>query len=70
MALGAMLAASGRLDSALEHYRKAATLGAEPAVYLHLADLHARAGHVDDAARARAMYQDALQRARAGQGVR
>lgn len=62
LALAAVLAGAGRLDAAIEEYERAATLGAEPAVYRSLADLYARAGRAPDAARARVMYEAALQR--------
>jgi|SoiMethySBSTD1v2_1073268.scaffolds.fasta_scaffold00729_5 tetratricopeptide (TPR) repeat protein len=66
--LGAVLASAGRTDQAIEHYEKAVTLGAEPAAYLPLADLYAKAGRSPDAARARLMYEKALQSDRTSVG--
>ena len=57
----AVLASAGRIDAAIERYEKALTLGAEPAAYLHLAELYSKAGRAPDAARARLMYEKALQ---------
>ena len=62
LALAAAFAAAGRLDLAIEHYEIAVGLGADPLVYGRLADLYARAGRVDDASHARALYTRALQR--------
>ena len=53
----ALRAAEGRYDRAIELYEKAATLGSDPAVYRQLADLYSKRGRIDDAARARAMYE-------------
>jgi tetratricopeptide (TPR) repeat protein len=53
----ALRAAEGRYDRAIELYEKAATLGSDPAVYRQLAGLYSKLGRMDDAARARAMYE-------------
>jgi tetratricopeptide (TPR) repeat protein len=66
---GAVLASAGRIDSAIEQYEQAVTLGAEPTAYLQRADLYAKAGRVPDAARARLMYEKALQSDQAGGGA-
>lgn len=58
--LAAALAQAGRFDAAIEEYERAATLGADPVVYRQLADLYAKAGRAQDAARARLMYEAAL----------
>ena len=65
--LAAALAGAGRLDTAIEEYERAATLGADPIVYRRLADLYAKAGRAPDAARARVRYEAAL---RGGSTVR
>jgi tetratricopeptide (TPR) repeat protein len=53
----ALRTAEGRYDRAIELYEKAATLGSDPAVYRELAGLYSKLGRIDDAARARAMYE-------------
>jgi tetratricopeptide (TPR) repeat protein len=58
--LAGALAGAGLLDAAMEAYERAATLGADPSVYRRLADLYAKAGRAQDAARARVMYESAL----------
>jgi tetratricopeptide (TPR) repeat protein len=55
----ALHADEGRYDRAIELYEKAATLGSDPAVYRELAGLYSKLGRIDDAARARAMYEKA-----------
>ena len=62
LGLAAALANAGQLDPAIEAYERGAALGAEPAVFRLLADLYSRAGRAADAARARVMYEAALQR--------
>ena len=54
-------AAEGRYERAVALYEQALTLGADPAVYRELAVLYAKVGRIDDAARARAMYEKAMQ---------
>ncbi len=61
LGLAAALAGAGRIDTAIAHYEKAIELGADPVVYRQLSELYARIGRVDDAARARAIYERALQ---------
>jgi tetratricopeptide (TPR) repeat protein len=61
LGLAAALANAGQLDPAIEAYERGAALGAEPAVFRLLADLYARTGRAADAARARVMYEAALQ---------
>jgi tetratricopeptide (TPR) repeat protein len=53
----ALRAAEGRYDRAIELYEKAVTLSSDPAVYRELAGLYSKLGRIDDAARARAMYE-------------
>ena len=55
----ALRAAEGGYDRAIELYEKAATLGGDPAVYRELVGLYSKVGRMDDAARARAMYEKA-----------
>jgi tetratricopeptide (TPR) repeat protein len=55
----ALRVAEGRYDRAIELYEKAATLASDPAVYRELAGLYSKLGRIDDAARARAMYEKA-----------
>ena len=62
LSLGQALANAGQLDAALAAYERGAALGAEPVVFRLLADLYSRAGRAADAARARVMYEAALQR--------
>ena len=66
----ALRASEGRFDTAIELYEKAIALGAEPAVYGQLATLYARVGRSPDAARAKAMYEKAMQDSRAGSPAR
>jgi tetratricopeptide (TPR) repeat protein len=61
LGLAAALARAGRIDMAISQYENAVTLGADPVVYRQLAELYAKVGRIDDAARARAMYERALQ---------
>ena len=61
LGLAAALAGAGRIDAAIAHYEKAVALGADPVVYRRLAELYAKEGRIDDAARAGAMYERALQ---------
>jgi tetratricopeptide (TPR) repeat protein len=68
LGLAAALAGAGRIDAAIAHYEKAATLGADPVVYRRLAELYAKVGRILDAARAGAMYERALQGDRTSQG--
>ena len=65
----AVLASAGRTDAAIERSEKALTLGAEATAYLHLAELYAKAGRAPDAARARLMYEKALQGDRSNGGA-
>lgn len=53
----ALRAAEGQYDRAIELYERAATLSSDPAVYRELAALYSKRGRIDDAARARAMYE-------------
>jgi len=69
LGLAAALASAGRIDAAIAHYEKAVTLGADPVVYRRLAELYAKVGRTDDAARARAMYERALQGDRTSPGT-
>jgi tetratricopeptide (TPR) repeat protein len=62
----ALRAAEGRFDTAIALYEKALAVGADPAVYGRLADLYAKVGRAPDAARARALYEKALQADPAG----
>lgn len=61
----ALRAAEGRFDTAIALYEKALAIEADPAVYGRLADLYAKVGRAPDAARARALYEKALQGDRA-----
>lgn len=56
----ALRAAEGSLDRAIALYEKAVALEADPIVYRQLAALYSRVGRSLDAARARAMYENAL----------
>jgi tetratricopeptide (TPR) repeat protein len=69
LGLAAALESAGRIDTAIAHYEKAAVLGADPVVYRRLAELYAKVGRIDDAARARAMYERALQGDRTDRGT-
>ena len=69
LGLAAVLAGAGRIDTAIAHYEKAAALGADPVVYRRLAELYTKAGRIDDAARARVLYERALQGDRTGPGA-
>ncbi|MGH9201788.1 MAG: hypothetical protein ACRD2A_11205, partial [Vicinamibacterales bacterium] len=51
----------GRIDHAIEQYETAATLGAEPDAYRQLVTLYTKVGRIDDASRAKARYEKALQ---------
>lgn len=62
LGLAEALANAGQLAPAIEAYERGAALGAEPVVFQLLADLYARAGRAPEAARARVMYEAALQR--------
>ena len=57
----ALRAAEGRLDTAITLYEQALAVESDPLVYSRLADLYARAGRPLDAARAKALYEKALQ---------
>ncbi|HXH25873.1 MAG TPA: tetratricopeptide repeat protein [Vicinamibacterales bacterium] len=70
LGLARALLDAGRVDEAISEYERAAELGAEPAVYLQLADLYAKAGRMTDAARARTRYQRALPADGAGSRAR
>ena len=61
----ALRVAEGQLESAVTLYEKALAVAADPALYGRLADLYAKVGRPLDAARARAMYEAALQGGRA-----
>ena len=67
--LATVLATAGRIDSAIAEYERALTLGAEPAVYLRLAELYAKGGRGPDAARARVLYEKVLQGDRTTEGA-
>ena len=69
LGLAAALAGAGRIDAAIAHYEKAVALGADPVVYRQLAELYAKVGRIDDAARASAMYERALQGDLTGRGT-
>ena len=62
LGLADALANAGQIDPAIAAYERGAALGAEPAVFRRLAELYSRAGRAADAARARVMYEAALQR--------
>jgi tetratricopeptide (TPR) repeat protein len=64
----ALRTAEGRFDAAIALYEKALAVDSDPAVYSRLADLYAKVGRAPDAARARALYEKALQGAREGGG--
>jgi tetratricopeptide (TPR) repeat protein len=64
--LAAALARAGRTDAAIRHYERAAALWGDPDVFRHLATLYADAGRLDDSARARTRYEQAL---RGGPGI-
>jgi tetratricopeptide (TPR) repeat protein len=57
----ALRTAEGNFDTAIALYEKASTLGTDPGVYRQLAELYAKVGRIEDAMRARAMYDRALQ---------
>jgi len=65
----ALRAAESRFDTAIALYEQALAVESDPTVYSRLADLYARVGRVADAARARALYEKALQAGPAGQGA-
>jgi predicted Zn-dependent protease len=56
----ALRVAEGQLEAAVTLYEKALAASADPAIYGHLAELYARVGRGLDAARARAMHEQAL----------
>jgi tetratricopeptide (TPR) repeat protein len=62
----ALRATEGRFETAIGLYEKALALAADPSVYARLADLYAKVGRSQDAARARAIYEKARQAGRAG----
>lgn len=64
----ALRAAEGWYDAAIAQYEKAATLGADPVVYRQLAELYTKVGRTADAARAKTLYERALQESRDRQG--
>jgi tetratricopeptide (TPR) repeat protein len=68
LGLAAALASAGRIDEAIAHCEKAITLGADPIAYGQLAELYSKVGRLDDAARARATYERALQGDRTSRG--
>jgi tetratricopeptide (TPR) repeat protein len=57
----ALRTAEGRFDTAIDLYEKALAVESDPLVYSRLADLYAKVGRVLDAARARALYEKAMQ---------
>ena len=57
----ALRAAEGRYETAIALYENALALGADPVVYRQIAELYAKVGRINDAARARARYDRALQ---------
>jgi hypothetical protein len=59
--------AEGQLEAAVTLYEKALAVAADPALYDVLAELYDKVGRALDAARARAMYQQALQGGRASE---
>jgi len=61
LGLAAALAGGGQTDAAIHQYEVAAELDATPEVYRQLAALYAKVGRIEDSARARAMYDRALQ---------
>ena len=67
LGLAAALAGAGRIDTAIAHYEKALALGADPVFYRRLAELYGKVGRIDDAVRAGAMYEKALQGDRTSQ---
>jgi tetratricopeptide (TPR) repeat protein len=69
LGLAAALTAAGQIDAAIAQYEKAITLGADPVVYRQLAELYAKAGRTEDSARARTMYDRALQGLPTGRGA-
>ena len=56
----ALRADEGRLDTAITLYEKALAVESDPLVYSRLADLYAKVGRAQDAARARALYEKAI----------
>jgi tetratricopeptide (TPR) repeat protein len=68
--LAAALAGAGRIDAAIREYEAAARLDGAPDVYRQLAAVYAQAGRTEDSARARIMYDRALQGLPTGQGPR
>lgn len=61
LGFAAALAGAGRIDAAIREYEAAAQLDGAPDVYRQLAAAYARAGRTEDSARARIMYDRALQ---------
>jgi tetratricopeptide (TPR) repeat protein len=59
LALGVILRKSGRHDEALEALERAESLGAEPAVHVHLAELYEHNGRMDESRRQREIYASA-----------
>jgi tetratricopeptide (TPR) repeat protein len=59
--LASALAGAGRIDAAIREYEAAAELDGAPDVYRQLAAVYAQAGRTEDSARARIMYDRALQ---------
>lgn len=62
--------AEGNVEAAITIYEQALAVTPDPLVYGRLADLYAKVGRALDAARARAMYEKALQRTPAAGGAR
>jgi Flp pilus assembly protein TadD len=56
----ALRTAEGQFDTAIALYEKALAVESDPVVYGRLADLYAKVGRALDAARARALYEQAL----------
>jgi Flp pilus assembly protein TadD len=61
LALAEALTLSGRLEDAVPHLQKAAALGAGLDAYRRLAEVYARLGRTEEAARAQQMYEERLQ---------
>ena len=55
-------AAEGRFDTAIALYEQALAIESDPLVFSRLAGLYAKVGRVADAARARALYEKALEK--------
>ena len=69
LGLAAALAHAGRIDAAITQCEIAAMLGADPAAFRQLADLYAKVGRVEDASRAKVMYEKALRGELTGRGT-